>query len=157
MRQIQRPRVVLWPLGHDFELHRGFHEKSPFSPPLLGLGCCLASSSTSKHPSIQSTSSRSLSSATEGSVAEGKKRMEAAWTGAVNRATDMADSAKRFLLSFRRPPTPTPTPPPCPVADPNPVSEPTPFSVFSQFKAHAVEVGLRPVHVAGDEDAGGSS
>jgi len=83
-------------------------------------------------------------------VAEGKKRMEAAWTGAVNRATDMADSAKRFLLSFRRPP-------PCPVPDPNPVSEPTPFSVFSQFKAHAVEVGLRPVHVAGDEDTGGSS
>jgi len=42
--------------------------------------------------------------------------MEAAWTGAVNRATDMADSAKRFLLSFRRPP-----PPSCPVPDPNPV------------------------------------
>jgi hypothetical protein len=78
--------------------------------------------------------------------------MEAAWTGAVNRATDMADSAKRFLLSFRRPP-----PPPCPVPDPNPVSEPTPFSVFSQFKAHAVEVGLCPVRVAGDDDAGGSS
>nr|ACF87070.1 unknown [Zea mays] len=44
--------------------------------------------------------------------------MDAAWTSAVNRATGMADSAKRFLLPFRRPPPP---PPPCPDPDPNPV------------------------------------
>ncbi|XP_062183233.1 uncharacterized protein LOC133887318 [Phragmites australis] len=39
-------------------------------------------------------------------------RMELAWACAVDRATHIADSAKRFLLSFRRPPPPHPGPNP---------------------------------------------
>ncbi|KAF0902150.1 hypothetical protein E2562_014402 [Oryza meyeriana var. granulata] len=38
--------------------------------------------------------------------------MEAAWACAVDRATGVADSAKRFFLSFRRPPLPPPAPNP---------------------------------------------
>uniref|UniRef100_A0A0E0LFS7 FYVE-type domain-containing protein n=1 Tax=Oryza punctata TaxID=4537 RepID=A0A0E0LFS7_ORYPU len=38
--------------------------------------------------------------------------MEAAWACAVDRATGAADSAKRFFLSFRRPPPPPPGPNP---------------------------------------------
>jgi len=43
--------------------------------------------------------------------------MEAAWACAVDRAADMADSARRFFLSLRRPqqqPPPPPPPPPSP-------------------------------------------
>ena len=56
-------------------------------------------------------------------------RMEAAWACAVDRAADMADSARRFFLSLRRPQQPPPPPPPPP--SPNPVSELTPFSLRS--------------------------
>ncbi|CAN6162682.1 unnamed protein product [Urochloa humidicola] len=48
--------------------------------------------------------------------------MEAAWASAVDRAVDMADSAKRFFLSLRRPqqqhPPPPPPPPPRPSSNP---------------------------------------
>jgi len=57
--------------------------------------------------------------------------MEAAWARAVDRATDMADSARRFFLSFRRPQQQQQQPPPPP--SPNPVSELTPFSLRSSL------------------------
>jgi hypothetical protein len=50
-----------------------------------------------------------------------RERMDAAWACAVGRAVDMADSAKRFFLSFRRPPQQQQPPPLHPGH--NPVSE----------------------------------
>jgi hypothetical protein len=54
--------------------------------------------------------------------------MEAAWACAVDRAAGIADSAKRFFLSFHRPPPPHPAP--------NPVSAPShptpPPSLYSK-------------------------
>ncbi|KAJ1283115.1 hypothetical protein BS78_03G104000 [Paspalum vaginatum] len=47
--------------------------------------------------------------------------MEAAWASAVDRVTGMADSAKRFFLSFRcHPPPSLPLPPPPPPQHPGP-------------------------------------
>jgi hypothetical protein len=75
--------------------------------------------------------------------------MEAAWASAVDRAAGMADSAKRFFLSFRCPHHQQQQPPPPPPPhhpSPNPVSESTTFSSFVYaVQIDVVEVGHCPV------------
>ena len=71
--------------------------------------------------------------------------MEAAWACAVDRAANIADSAKRFFLSFHRPLQQPPPPPPHPSH--NPVSELTPFSSLLAIQIADVEVAHWPVFV----------
>ena len=82
LRQIQRPRVVLWHLGGDFELHRGPRiprELSILFPAVGGAALPFPRLDLdSNHPSIRQRASqppdaRSLSSVAERSVAEGEE------------------------------------------------------------------------------------